>query len=72
MNCVATTAENLKHAKFVKKLSDMEHDDPNGKRIAPKKTDQIVWRVTQVGEFEHSCQIPGRREAALIGTMVIK
>jgi len=56
----------------MKKNPDMEHDDPNGKRIAPKKTDQIVWRFTQVGEFEHSCLIPGHREAAMIGPMVVK
>ena len=69
---LATTAENLKHAESMKKSPDMEHDDPNGKRLAPKKTDQIVWRFTQVGEFEYSCLIPGHREAGMIGTIVVK
>ena len=69
---LATTAENLKHAESMKKNPDMEHDDPNGKRLAPKKTDQIVWRFTQVGEFEYSCLIPGHREAGMIGTIVVK
>ena len=50
----------------------MEHDDPNGMRLAPKKTDQIVWRFTQVGVFEYSCLIPGHREAGMIGTIVVK
>ena len=69
---LATAAENLKHAESMKKNPDMEHDDPNGKRLAPKKTDQIVWRFTQVGEFEYSCLIPGHREAGMIGTIVVK
>ena len=69
---LATTAENLKHAESMKKNPDMEHDDPNGKRLAPKKTDQIVWRFTQVGEFEYSCLIPGHREAGMIGTIVVR
>jgi uncharacterized cupredoxin-like copper-binding protein len=69
---LGTTAENLKHAESMKKNPDMEHDDPNGRRLAPKKTDQIVWRFTQVGEFEYSCLIPGRREAGMIGTIVVK
>ena len=69
---LATTAENLKHAESMKKNPDMEHDDPNGKRVAPKKTDQIVWRFTQIGEFEYSCPIPGHREAGMIGTIVVK
>jgi uncharacterized cupredoxin-like copper-binding protein len=69
---LATTAENLKHAESMKKNPDMEHDDPNGKRLAPKKTDQIVWRFTKAGEFEYSCLIPGHREAGMIGTIVVK
>jgi uncharacterized cupredoxin-like copper-binding protein len=69
---LATTADNLKHAEAMKKNPDMEHDDPNGKRLAPKKTDEIVWKFTKAGEFEYSCLIPGHREAGMIGTVVVK
>ena len=56
----------------MKKNPGMEHDDPNGKRLAPMKTDQIAWRFTKVGEFECSRLIPGHREAGMIGTIVVK
>jgi len=69
---LATTGENLKHAEQMKKNPDMEHDDPNGKRIAPKKGDEIVWRFTKAGTFEFGCLIPGHREAGMIGTVVVK
>ena len=69
---LADTAENLKHAEAMKKNPDMEHDDPNGKRLAPKKADEIVWRFTKSGEFEYSCLIPGHREAGMVGTVVVK
>ena len=69
---LATTAENLKHAESMKKNPDMEHDDPNGKRLAPKKTGEIVWRFTKAGEFEYSCLIPGHREAGMVGTIIVK
>lgn len=69
---LATTAENLKHAESMKKNPDMEHDDPNGKRLAPKKTSEIVWKFTKRGTFEYSCLIPGHREAGMIGTIVVK
>lgn len=69
---LATTAENLKHGEATKKNPDMEHDDPNGKRLAPKKTDEIVWKFTKAGEFEYSCLIPGHREAGMVGTIVVK
>ena len=69
---LATTAENLKHAAAMKKNPDMEHDDPNGKRLTPKKTDEIVWKFTKAGEFEYSCLIPGHRDAGMIGTVIVK
>lgn len=69
---LATTAENLKHAEAMKKNPDMEHDDPNGKRLAPKKADEIVWKFTKAGKFEYSCLIPGHREAGMVGTIIVK
>lgn len=69
---LATTADNLKHAEAMRKNPDMEHDDPNGKRLAPKKTDEIVWKFTKAGQFEYSCLIPGHREAGMIGTVTVK
>ena len=69
---LATTAENLKHGEEMKKNPDMEHDDPNGKRLAPKKTNEMVWKFTKAGEFEYSCLIPGHREAGMVGTVVVK
>ncbi len=69
---LATLAENLKHAIEMQKNPDMEHDDPNAKRLAPKKTGEIVWAFTKAGEFDFSCLIPGHREAGMTGTVVVK
>lgn len=69
---LATTEENLKHAEAMKKNPDMEHDDPNGKRVAPKKNSEIVWRFSKAGTFEYGCLIPGHREAGMIGAVVVK
>jgi uncharacterized cupredoxin-like copper-binding protein len=69
---LATTVENLKHAEAMRKNPDMEHDDPNGKRLAPKKAGEIVWKFTKAGEFEYSCLIPGHREAGMIGAVIVK
>ena len=69
---LATTDENLKHAEDMKRFPEMEHDDPNGKRLAPKKADEIVWRFTKPGQFEFGCLIPGHRESGMTGTIVVK
>ncbi|WP_306225205.1 cupredoxin domain-containing protein [Bosea beijingensis] len=69
---VATLEENLKHAVAMQKNPDMEHDDPNAKRLAPKKTGEIVWAFTKAGEFDFSCLIPGHREAGMTGKIIVK
>lgn len=69
---LATLEENLKHAVEMKKNPDMEHDDPNAKRLAPSKSGDIVWRFTKAGEFDFSCLIPGHREAGMTGKIIVK
>lgn len=69
---LGTLAENLKHGEQMQKNPDMEHDDPNARRLAPKKTSDIVWKFTKAGEFDFSCLIPGHREAGMSGTIVVK
>jgi len=69
---LGTTEENAKHAKEMMKNPDMEHDDPNAKRLKPKKTDELVWRFTKRGTFEYGCLIPGHREAGMTGTIIVK
>ena len=69
---LASTEENLKHAEAMKKNPDMEHDDPNAKRLGPKKTGEILWQFTKAGEFDFSCLIPGHREAGMTGKIVVR
>jgi uncharacterized cupredoxin-like copper-binding protein len=69
---LATTQENLKHAEEMQKNPDMEHDEPNGKRMKPKKSAEIVWKFTKAGTFEYGCLIPGHREAGMHGTVTVK
>ena len=69
---LATTDENVKHAEEMKKNPEMEHDDPNAKRVAPGKNSQVVWKFTKAGTFEFGCLIPGHREAGMIGTVTVK
>jgi uncharacterized cupredoxin-like copper-binding protein len=69
---LATTEENLKHAEEMKKHPHMEHDDPNGVRLAPAKSAEIVWKFTNTGTFEYSCLIPDHRDYGMIGQIQVK
>ena len=67
-----SVANNAKHKKEMEKNPDMEHDDPNGKRLAPGTSGEIVWRFTKAGTFEFACLIPGHYESGMKGTVVVK
>ena len=69
---LATPKENDKHAELMQKFPEMEHDDPNAKRVASRKADELVWRFTKRGEFEFACLIPGHREAGMLGKVIVK
>lgn len=69
---LASIEDNLKHAEAMKKNPDMEHDDPNAKRIDPKKSSELVWKFSKPGQFEFACLIPGHREAGMLGTVIVK
>ena len=67
-----TVERNVKHKIAMEKNPDMEHDDPNGKRLAPSASNEIVWRFTKAGTFEFACLIPGHYESGMHGFVVVK
>jgi len=69
---LGTLEENLKHGEEMKKNPDMEHDDPNARRLAAKKTGEILWKFTKTGTFDFSCLLPGHRESGMFGTVIVK
>ncbi len=69
---LATVAENRKHAELMKKYPEMEHDDPNAKRVAVFNQSELLWRFTKPGEFEFACLIPGHYEAGMHGKIIVK
>lgn len=69
---LATRAENDRHAVAMRKNPDMQHDEPNGRRVAPGKSDEITWKFSKSGAFNFACLIPGHREAGMDGTVAVK
>ncbi|MFC1458337.1 plastocyanin/azurin family copper-binding protein [Microvirga arabica] len=63
---------NAKHKVAMEQNPDMEHDDPNGRRLAPAGMSEIVWRFTKAGTFEYACLIPGHYESGMKATVVVK
>lgn len=65
-------ADHLQHAEATKKNPDIAHNNTNARRLAPKKSSEIVWKFNTPGEFEFACLIPGHREAGMVGIVVVK
>jgi len=69
---LASPEENKEHAEAMKADPNMKHDDPNGKTLSAKDTKELLWRFTNAGEFEFSCNLPGHREAGMVGKVIVK
>lgn len=69
---LATAKENLKHAEEMRKNPDMEHDDPNAKKVPIKKNGEILWRFNKRGTFQFACLIHGHLESGMHGTVIVK
>jgi len=69
---LATHAENRKHAELMKKFPEMEHNDPNAKRLSALSSGELLWKFTRRGEFEYACLIPGHFQAGMHGKIIVK
>jgi uncharacterized cupredoxin-like copper-binding protein len=69
---LATIEDNRKHGELMKKFPEMEHDDPNAKRVLPYASKEVLWKFTKRGEFEFACLIPGHYEKGMFGKVVVK
>lgn len=63
--------KNAKHRIAMQKNPEMEHDDPNGRRLKPAGTSDILWKFSKAGTFEFACLIPGHSEAGMKGVIVV-
>lgn len=69
---IGTQTEIEDHAELMKAMPEMQHDDPNAKRLAARTSGDLVWRFTKAGEFDFACLIPGHREAGMTGRIVVQ
>lgn len=69
---IGTVEENRKHAEMMMKFPEMEHDDPNSRRLHAEHHGDLLWQFTEAGDFEFACLIPGHLAAGMRGTIVVR
>lgn len=68
---LGTAAQIDAHAKMMRDMPNMVHEDASSIRIAPGATGQIVWRFDKAGTFTYACLIAGHFEAGMHGVVVV-
>ena len=63
---------NAKHKLEMEKNAEMEHEEPNGARLKPNSSKEILWRFTKAGTFEFACLLPGHYETGMKGVVLVK
>ncbi len=68
---LGTKAENKKHAEYMMKFPDMEHDEPYMAHVSPGKLGEIVWTFNRAGEFEFACLMAGHYQSGMVGKIKV-
>lgn len=69
---IDSVANNAAHKEAMAADPEMQHDEPNGRRLKPGEKTELVWRFTKPGTFEIACLIPGHYESGMKGEVSVK
>ena len=68
---LGTKQELLEHYEVMKKLPDMEHDEPNKISLAPGKQGEVIWKFTKAGAVDFACLHVGHFDAGMKGLVKV-
>lgn len=63
---------NAKHKLEMANNPEMQHEEPNGARLQPNSSKEILWRFSKAGTFEFACLLPGHYETGMKGIVLVK
>lgn len=59
------------HAKMMRAMPDMSHEEPNMVKLKPGQRGALIWQFTQTGAVTFACTVPGHLEAGMVGTIAV-
>lgn len=59
------------HAKMMRDMPNMKHDESNMVSLQPGQKSAIVWKFTQAGMVDFACLVPGHLEAGMTGEIMV-
>lgn len=67
---IGSAAQLAEHAALMRKMPEMEHEDPNQVTVAPGQSDELVRRFDHAGTLDFACLEPGHYEAGMVGKII--
>ena len=64
------TNRTLNHDKMM--AAGMMHNDPNSILLEPDESGELIWTFSKAAEMGFACNVPGHREAGMVGEVVFK
>lgn len=68
---IGNAEDQVKHAEMMRKMPDMDHQDPNTVSLAAGETARLSWRFMGDDTVVFACNIPGHFEAGMKHVMPI-
>ena len=62
---IGDAEEQRQHAKMMKAMPGMQHEEGNVISLEPRETKMLIWRFGKPGEIEIACHILGHYEAGM-------
>lgn len=59
------------HAKMMRQMPDMKHDEPNMITLQSGQRGGLVWKFDQAGSVDFACLLPGHMEAGMKGQVQV-
>lgn len=68
---IGNAEDQVKHAEMMRKMPDMDHQDPNTVSLTAGETARISWRFMGNDTVVFACNIPGHFEAGMKAVLPI-
>jgi len=62
---IGDSEEQVKHAKMMKAMPNMNHKDPNTISLAAGETGELLWKFSESSDIEIACHVAGHYEAGM-------
>lgn len=68
---IGNLEEQIAHAKMMREMPSMKHNDPNAITLRAGERGRLAWRFLGNDEVVFACNIPGHTEAGMIHSVAI-